>query len=312
MPRLTLSLLGPLEATLDVGYVCKFESAKVRALLAYLAVEADRPHSWDELAALLWPDRPDASARMNLRRVLASLRKTIGDRGSDSSFLLVTRDTIQFNNNSDHWLDVRRFEECVGFQGHEEPATLRPTPAALLEEAVTLYRGNFLEGFSLKGCLGFDDWSLLVRERLHRQALVALSGLADHYEKSGEIQRALEAARRRVELEPWQEQAHRQLMRQLALGGQRGEALAQYEKCRRILRDELGVEPERATRTLYDLIRDGEALPSARPSPPNNLPASLTPFVGREEEVTAIVGRLGDPTCRLLTVVGPGGSGSPT
>ena len=301
MGRLALSLLGPFEATLDGEPVRGFESAKVQALLAYLAVEADRPHRRDSLAALLWPDRPDRAARNNLRRALGSLRKTIGDRQAEKPFLLVTREMIQFDTASDHWLDVQRFAECVAASGQGA--------AASLEEAVALYRGSFLEGFSLKGCLDFDDWSLLVRERLHRQALAALSRLAEHYERRGEMKRARETARQRVDLEPWQEKPHRQLMRLLALGGQRGEALAQYKTCRRILRQELGVDPERETTLLYERIRDGEPLPAVHPTPPNNLPAQLTPFVGREAELAAIGERLADPACRLLTLVGPGGSG---
>ena len=301
MARLALMLLGPFEASLNGLPINRFESAKVKALLAYLAVEANQAHRRDSLAGLLWPEQSERAARTNLRRVLASLRKTIRDREAERPFLLVTREAIQFDTTSDHWIDVRRFEECVAASG--------TGAATRLEEAIELYRGGFLDGFSLKGCLDFDDWSLLVRERLHRQVLTALSRLALHFERNGEIERAREAARQRVVLEPWLEEAHRNLMRLLALGGQRSEALAQYESCRRILREELGVKPEVQTRALYERIRDGEMLPSAYTVPRNNLPARLMPFVGRESELTAVIDRLSDPACRLLTLVGPGGSG---
>ena len=111
MAWLVLSLLGSFEATLDGEPISGFESAKVQALLAYLAVEADRPHRRDPLAALLWPTRPDGAARNNLRHALASLRETIGDREAAKPFLLVTRETIRFDSTSDHLLDVERFEE---------------------------------------------------------------------------------------------------------------------------------------------------------------------------------------------------------
>ena len=178
-----------------------------------------------------------------------------------------------------------------------------------MEEAVALYRGSFLEGFSLKGCLDFDDWSILVRERLHRLALTAFSRLADYYKYRGEIKQACEAARRLVALESWQEEAHRRLMRLLALSGRRSEALAQYKRCRSTLQEELEVGPERETTALYERIRDGETLYTIDPGPPHNLPAQLFPFVGRVAEVAAIAQRLEDPACRLLTLVGPGGSG---
>ena len=80
MTHLSLSLLGPFQAALDGQLVTGFDSAKVRALLAYLAVEADRPHSREALAGLLWPDYSDRSALNSLRSALANLRQVIGDR----------------------------------------------------------------------------------------------------------------------------------------------------------------------------------------------------------------------------------------
>ncbi|NIP85332.1 MAG: hypothetical protein GTO03_07140, partial [Planctomycetales bacterium] len=89
------------------------ESTKVRALLAYLAVEADRPHRRDVLAGLLWPDWPDRDALSNLRYALYNLRQVIGDRTAEPPFLLITRNTLQFNTASDHWLDVAAFTDLL-------------------------------------------------------------------------------------------------------------------------------------------------------------------------------------------------------
>jgi DNA-binding SARP family transcriptional activator len=88
MPILSLSLFGPFQAALDGRPITGFESNKVRALLAYLVVEADRPHSRDELIGLLWPDQLDAAARANLRQALANLRK---DQGRHCRFLCFAR-----------------------------------------------------------------------------------------------------------------------------------------------------------------------------------------------------------------------------
>jgi DNA-binding SARP family transcriptional activator/predicted ATPase len=305
MAHLSLFLLGPFQIALAEEPVTGFESDKVRALAAFLAVEADRPHRRDSLAGLLWPDWPDRAARTNLRNALANLRTAIGDRHATPPFLLITRETIQFNTASDCWLDVAAFSALVEA---DQPTVRR------LEEAVALYRGSFLQGFFLKDSPAFEDWSLIVRERLQRQALGALHRLAETYEQRGEYERARDYAWRQVEMEPWQEEAHQQLMRLLALSGQRGAALAQYESCRRLLAEELGVEPAAETTRLYEQIRD-ETLevpppsPARPPSPPHNLPAPLTPFVGREAELVEILDRLRDPACRLLTLVGPGGSG---
>jgi DNA-binding SARP family transcriptional activator/predicted ATPase len=305
MADLSLFLLGPFQITLAEEPVTGFESDKVRALAAYMAVEADRPHRRDSLAGLLWPDWPDRAARTNLRNALANLRTAIGDRHATPPFLLITRETIQFNTASDHWLDVAAFSALV----EADQPTVRQ-----LEEAVALYRGSFLEGFFLRDSPAFEDWSLIVRERLQRQALEALHRLAETYEQRGEYERARDYAWRQVEMEPWQEEAHQQLMHLLALSGQRGAALAQYESCRRLLAEELGVKPAAETTRLYEQIRDGTLevpvpSPARPPTPPHNLPASLTPFVGREAELAEIQDRLRDPGCRLLTLVGPGGSG---
>ena len=95
MAHLSLRLLGPFEVRLDGEPVTRFESDKVRALLAYLAVGADRPHRRASLAGLLWPERPEASARKNLRNALFGLRTAIGDRDAEPPYPLITRETIQ-------------------------------------------------------------------------------------------------------------------------------------------------------------------------------------------------------------------------
>ena len=244
MTHLSLSLLGPFQATLDGQLITGFDSAKVRALLAYLAVEGDRPHSREVLAGLLWPDYPDRSALNSLRSTLANLRQVIGDRPAEPPFLLITRDTIQFNLKSDYALDLPSFEN------------LPRLSVDRLEQVVALHRGSFLEGFSCDSA-PFEEWILLRREQTNWQMLNALHRLAAHYEECGEYEHAITYARKQLGLEPWDEEAHRQLMRALALGGQRSAALAQFEICRRTLMQELSVAPSPKTTALYVSIRDG-------------------------------------------------------
>jgi DNA-binding SARP family transcriptional activator/predicted ATPase len=276
MAHLSLSCLGSFQVTLEGQPVTDFKSNKVRALLAYLAVEADRPHRREVLAGLLWPDWPDRDALSNLRYTLSDLRRVIGDRTAEPPFLLVSRDTLQFNATSDHWLDVAAFSDST---------TQKDLPG--LEEAIILYQGSFLEGFSLGDSAPFEEWTLFVRERLARRMSSALHHLAAACEQGGEYKRAQSFARRQIELEPWDEMAHQQLMRALVLDGRRSAALAQYETCRRLLAEELGVEPSAETNHLYDQIRDGK-LKSLVPSPPSppDLTATLPPFL-QEEPVQA-------------------------
>ena len=107
MACLRLSLLGSFEAELDGKPVTGFATTKIQALLAYLAVESHRAHRREVLAALLWPDWPERAARTNLRNALSKLRTAIGDRGvapgHHEPYLLITRETVQFNAASAHW-----------------------------------------------------------------------------------------------------------------------------------------------------------------------------------------------------------------
>ena len=305
MARLTIRLLGPFHVTLDGEPITNFESNKVRALLACLAMEPHHPHSRETLAGLLWPDHPEETARHNLRQALSNLRQAIRDRQADPPFLRITRGTVQFNPDSDYHLDAAHFDSLVAASdahAHTRLETCKPC-IQWLEQAVELYGGDFLEGLFVGDSVSFEEWALLRRERFHRLALDKLYHLANHYERRRDYSHARHYARRQVELEPWREEAHQQLMRLLAHSGQRSTALAQYERCRRVLAEELGVEPDEQTQALYERIR------AARSSPPHNLPTQLTPFFGRQEDLAEIAERLANPACRLLTLLGPGGIG---
>ena len=353
MPALTLALLGPPQVTRADGTAVAFRSRKHLALLAYLAVEQRHSHSRDTLLGLLWPEAPEHAARSNLRVALADLRRLLGE--GDAPFLLASRHSVQFAPASDHALDVAAFTsllaECAG-HAHAAPANCDACMARLAQ-AVELYRGDFLAGFVLPDSAAFEEWALVTREQLHQQALGALETLAAAHERQGDYAAQCHYARRQLALEPWREQAHRQLMRGLALSGDRGAALAQYEVCRRVLAAELGVEPEGETTALYEQIRSGQLRSAPGPDAGvgrqaasteqtsadaiandasrasnntpidqtgsegaklisqnrHNLPAALTPLVGREAELNQLAAWLARPGCRLITLVGPGGIG---
>lgn len=273
MAQLAITLLGAFQATLDGAPLHDFESDKARALLAYLAVEADQPHRRQALAGLLWPDAGESTARANLRRVLSNLRRAIGDRDSDAPFLRVTRQSIQFDQERDARVDVTAFTRRVAGDRGRSPAIHE------LEEAVALYNGPFLAGFSLPDSPPFEEWMRLTAEALQQQATAALHQLARHYEGQADVATALLHARRLLELDPYAESAHRQTMRLLALGGQRSEALYQYDACRRLLAEELGVEPAGETQALADRIRSGDFAPPA-PAAPGG---AIRGYVLREE-----------------------------
>jgi len=305
--KLRLRLLGGLQVFLGERPVTGLVSAKAQALLCYLAVTG-RPHFRTSLAGLLWSEKSEAAALTNLRQALTALRRLF------APYLTITRQTVAFNRDAPYWLDVEEFERLVDWEGGRlegwESGYLSPslpvsqsTNISALRQAVELYQGDFLEGFYVRGAPAFEEWTLVEKERLRSQALQALHILATHHVRQGEYALAIHYTARLLALDPWREEAHRQMMWLLAHTGQRSAALAQYETCRRILAEELGVEPMAETTALYERIRA-----AGRVRPPS-LPSQPTPFVGREEELTTITRLLADPDCRLLTLVGPGGVG---
>jgi len=299
-PRLAARFFGFPEVTLG-GAPLRLERHKTLALLAYLAVTAQR-HGREALAALFWPDYEAPQANAYLRHSLWELRKALGE-----DLLETEREAIAVILGEDLWVDVVRFQELLVAAGAGEPTQL--------EEAAALYRGDFMAGFTLRDCPDFDDWQSLTAEALRRQLQQALATLVGAYEERGERTQALETARRWLAVDPLDEASHRALMRLYAHAGQRGAALEQYESCRALLHDELGAEPEPATIALYEAIRSGsigrheEQAPSLQVTQRVVLPADSTPFVGREGELAEITRLLTGPDCRLLTIVGPGGTG---
>lgn len=312
MTRLLINLLGSFQITLDGEASPGFEYDKVRALLAYLAVESDQPHRREALAGLLWPDQSEIMARNSLRTALSKLRQAIGDPTAEPPFLHISRDTIEFNTESDYQLDVADFSTLLAECDRHRHRRLDTCIACARrqEAAAALYRGDFLAGFSLADSAAFEQWAVSRREQWHRQALDVLYRLATYYERRGEYEHAYQCAAQQITLEPWREEAHCQAMRALAFAGQRSAALAQYERCRDILAAELGVPPAPETAFLYERIRSG-ALGDAPADRRiiGTVPELMTTLVGRENELAALREMLLGPTCRLLTLTGLAGMG---
>lgn len=256
MGCIEIFLLGYFQVRKDGSLLSGFESNKVRALLSYLAIENNQVHPRESLAELLWPDHPDGFALTNLRWVVHNLREVLVDQNpgsgnSPAAFLDVQRDYIQLNLTSEIWIDAIHFVNLIKDGCHDNDMTR-------LEQAIGLYRGNFLDGLNVKHSTQFEEWVLLQQERFSQKHLHALYLLTNHRIESGDFEMAKEYARRQLILEPWKEEAHQQLMRCLAASGERSEALAQFENCRRALQEELGVQPSQETILLYQLINRGE------------------------------------------------------
>ena len=196
--KLALEYLGGLRLVL--GKKALALPLKAQALVCYLAVSG-RPHSREALVGLLWSEFSEEVARANLRTMLPKLRQALGP------YLVISRDTVAFNRASRYRLDVELF---LGMLNQGE------TDIARLQEAVKLYRGDFLEGFALDGVPLFEEWLLGQRERLRQLAVQALHGLAAHHTERQDYVAATDYLGRLLELEPWREDSHRQRMTMLA------------------------------------------------------------------------------------------------
>ena len=209
------------------------------ALVAYLAVER-RAFTREYLATLLWPDLGQQSALADLRRILAFLRKTLGD-----DCLGTEGDLVRF---APAWgsVDFSEFQSLLNVAS--------PGPDFVrLESAAVLYRGSFLEGFVLGDCLQFDDWQDGVRRRTEEQFDHLLEALCRMHLGAGRTGSALPWARRWLELDHMNEAAHRMIMEIHAREGRADLVRRQFEACRHALSQD-GLEPEPATRDLHDAV----------------------------------------------------------
>ena len=178
MPHLRISLLGPFRASVDGKPLIGFLSNKVRALLAYLVVENDRPHSRDTLTGLFWPESPDPMARGSLRAALTNLRKVIRDKQAYPPYLEIDVHSIRFNPECDYWLDLDVFQDLIIDRPstEEDPASYK-SRMNRLEQAVKLCHRSFLEGFYLENCPEFDEWMLVKREQINKSLSESLHAL---------------------------------------------------------------------------------------------------------------------------------------
>jgi DNA-binding SARP family transcriptional activator/tetratricopeptide (TPR) repeat protein len=309
MSSLQMALLGQPEFKLNGRNITDDLARKGQALIAYLAVTR-QGHSREALAGLLWSEMDEESARRNLRVTLTKLRPFFDD------CLVIQRRTLAFNLESDYWLDVDVFESCL--QGSEQSL-------AQLRTAADLYRGPFLDDLPLTTAPGFEEWLQPYQERLRQMAMDALYRLAVHFTQERRYAAGIDYLGRLLTLEPWMEEAHRQLMLLLTLSGQRSAALAQYELCCAMLDEELGVEPSQPTVDLYQRILQEKieeeqeeslimqtAEPAFKWSPPFQAPAPSRYFVGREALCQRVAAALTTEPATIQAVVGMGGVGKTT
>lgn len=264
---LHLKLFSQLEVTDAANSFTHRLTPRARRLLAYLLLRRTVTLTREQIAFTLWIDSSEKEALGTLRRALSDLRNALSALGPDE-WVLGDRIGLRWNGEAPYWLDVQEYELL----------TQRATAAAL-QQAVALYTGDLLVAWD-------DEWVLVERERLRQIQLHALRQLSHHYWTLKEYAAALDFARQTLALDPLSEAAARDVIALLYLGGDRAAALAEYDRLRGALQDELNVEPMTKTLTLMASITRGESLPSLEAELPG---ASLDPRV--DQTLPKLIGR---------------------
>jgi DNA-binding SARP family transcriptional activator/pimeloyl-ACP methyl ester carboxylesterase/class 3 adenylate cyclase len=239
MTRAYLSLLGGFDFGGEAAEVSGL-TRKARAIVAYLALQSGHSQSREKLATLLWGSCGEAQARMNLRQALSAVRRAMPSSKGD--WVLSNGGRIILDL-ADVVFDVVRFEALAAGSSPGE-----------LEQAITLYRGDLLDGFGLKE-EPFEDWLRVERERLRTVAVEVLEKLVSHYFAAKRLGSCVEAATRLLASDPLREDIHRTLMQAYAAQGRFNLALKQYELCRDALNQQLRLQPAPQTRALYEELR---------------------------------------------------------
>lgn len=277
--------------------------SRARVAFAFLALERWRAVTHDELAEVVWGVDLPPTWRAALRGVVSRIRRALAAAGLEPNVALTSSPGgYQLHLPSGSTVDVELARQRL--HDGRALAPTNPLEARMkAERAVATLRGEFLGG--LEGA-----WVERLRLELSELRLQALEVLSQARTSCGDTDGAVCAAEEAVALQPLRESAHLCAMAAHAAAGNRARALRAYERCRRILAEELGVAPGPDVQQAYmDLLGEEPANDNRPPRrrAPGNLPAPRSSFIGRTRERAEVCRLLG--LTRLLTITGTGGAG---
>lgn len=302
--HLEANFLGPPQVYLAGQDLMPALSGKAVGLLAYLMLGPSHGYPRDLLASLFWAETGEERAHYNLRRAIWSLRKVINPEDVPLDFYIQYRDGYYaFDASAPHWLDVRHFQmatEAISSPVTPDGSDFRSTAGTaeslrLMEQARSLYRGDFLQGCRPPACEPFLDWLFMQRSQMQQDYIQILRTLAGHYTRDRRYTEAIACCEEILDLDPLQEAVYRDLMFIYYQTGRRDAALECYQTLSRLLQKQLDVSPVPETENLYHDIRDGTlklegesyALPLAHTAQPLQ-----EFFVGREQELQKLTDAL--------------------
>jgi DNA-binding SARP family transcriptional activator len=250
-----VSLFGKFCAHCGDQAINSLDAYKVQELFCYLLLHANQSHHREKLAGLLWEEQPAVQSKNYLRRTLWQLQNALKSQNGSELLLQVESDWIRLDHSTQLWVDAAVFELAFMQTNGKQVGSLDETAVTTLVQAVQLYNGDLLEGW-------YQNWCLFERERYRQMRLMMLDKLAAYYESCGAYETAITYGMAILRCDLARERTHRQLMRLYYLGGDRTGALRQYERCKTILHDELGVKPGAATDQLRAHIEADQLAPS--------------------------------------------------
>ncbi|MDH7489883.1 MAG: AAA family ATPase [Anaerolineae bacterium] len=258
---------------------------QARALLYRLAIRPE-PVPREHLCFLLWPDASESTARRSLSHLLTHLTRAL----PDADLVQAYEDGVRLHPQR-VWSDTAAFESlCTALARTSARSPISEGEARRgLQEAVDLYAGPFLAGFSLPGCPEFEAWAAQEQRALEHLYFQALIVLLEESSARGEYEAAIAYAQRYLDADALAEDVHRRLIQLYAAAGNRSAALQQFERCVAALENDLGVSPLPETRAVYQAVLEGR--PLARPAPKPawvTLPGLDAPLVGRDDALRTL------------------------
>ncbi|MEM7331408.1 MAG: tetratricopeptide repeat protein [Chloroflexota bacterium] len=297
---LSFTLLNQAKILKDNTPLSQFRSQKEAALLIYLA-HMGETHPREFIAELLWESSTTKQSLTNLRTALARLKKQVGE-----DVLIITRKTIGIAPNKIDRVDSTHLLETISATSAIDTAE----KAKKLQTALEAYQGEFLANFSVTKAGQFNQWVIFTREEIRRQIDAAYEKLAQFAIATEDHEYGLAIADRWLSVDRLNESAHSLRIRLLVATDKGREAVSEYHNFTDLLQAELGVEPPES---LSDLVREIQPPPTdinrAKRGARHNLPPTYDQFFGRQNDRQEIHTRLDQPWCRLVTLVGQGGTG---
>lgn len=267
MSLVNIHLFGKFE--IDTGgqpYHC-FHSQKALELFCFLLLFSNQPHHREKLADMFWGERCVADSRKYFRKTLWQLQSALNQLpvSGINEHLSVESNWLQYIQNDDIFLDVMEIEKVYTSLKDKRVSNLTQEEFFAAKNAEALYKGDLLEGCS-------QEWCLYERERLKEMYIVILDKMMGYCENNCDYELGISYGKKILAADGMRENTHLRLMRLYYLSGDRTSAIRQYETCRKMLKEEFGVDPGETTISIYQKIVQSkndslDKLPCSSPNP---------------------------------------------